>query len=51
MNSEEIEGIEDTEDNREHSNLYGKNFLMWFEIGIEGKSPIWTKKRMTGEEK
>ena len=23
-----------------HTNLHGVNFIMWFEIGIEGKSPM-----------
>ena len=29
-----------SEDSREHSNLFGVNFIMWFEIGIEGKDPM-----------
>ena len=31
---------DETEDNRLHTNLFGQNFIMWFEIGIEGKSPM-----------
>ena len=33
---------EDTEDQdtEMHTNMFGKNFVMWFEIGIEGKSPM-----------
>ena len=28
------------EDSLEHSNLHGMKFIMWFEIGIEGKDPM-----------
>ena len=37
---DDSEDDEVTEDNRLHTHLFGKNFIMWFEIGIEGKSPM-----------
>ena len=34
------ENSEDSDLSRVHTNLHGVNFVMWFEIGIEGKSPM-----------
>ena len=31
---------EDSDDSREKTNLFGLNFVMWFEVGIEGKDPM-----------
>ena len=36
---QDSEVSEESEASREHSNLYGVNFVMWFNVGIEGKSP------------
>ena len=33
-------GESSDEEGLEHSNLYGVKFMMWFEIGIEGKDPM-----------
>jgi hypothetical protein len=38
---DELEDAGDSvEDNPEHSNLFGVKYIMWFEIGIEGKDPM-----------
>ena len=31
---------EDSDDSREKTNLFGLHFVMWFEVGIEGKDPM-----------
>jgi hypothetical protein len=38
--SRSIQESEDNEEGRVHTNMFGTNFVMWFEIGIEGKSPM-----------
>ena len=44
MSRKQLHDDDDTEDidddNLEHSNLYGVKYMMWFELGIEGKDPI-----------
>ena len=40
MISGQDENSDDDDDGHERSNLYGVNFLMWFEVGIEGKDPM-----------
>ena len=41
---EEVKGVdksaENSEDGREKTNLYGMNYLLWFELGIEGKDSM-----------
>ena len=41
---EEVKGVEKStetsEDGREKTNLYGMNYLLWFELGIEGKDSM-----------
>ena len=31
---------EDSDDSHEKTNLFGVNYVMWFEVGIEGKDPM-----------
>lgn len=39
--SEDLKDIDDSEEGgAKHSNLYEVNFMLWFEIGIEGKDPM-----------
>ena len=38
--SEDDKDFEGDEENSEKTNMFGLNFMMWFEIGIEGKSPM-----------
>ena len=39
--SEGVEkSVEPSEDGREKTNLYGMNYLLWFELGIEGKDSM-----------
>ena len=33
-------GVEKSDDGREKSNFHGINYLLWFEVGIEGKDPM-----------
>ena len=40
-NDEDSEGSDDASDDcRAKTNLFGVNFLVWFEVGIEGKDPM-----------
>ena len=32
--------IDEKDDSREKTNLFGVKYLMWFEVGIEGKDPM-----------
>ena len=34
------QSVETSDNGRENSHLYGKNYLLWFEIGIGGKDPM-----------
>ena len=40
--NDDIEDSEDSasEESRVHTNLHGVNFVMWFDIGIEGKDSM-----------
>ena len=38
--SEKESDDEVLDDSHEKSNLFGVNFMMWFEVGIEGKDPM-----------
>ena len=43
IDDESDDASDDTDENeesREKTNLFGVNYLMWFEVGIEGKDPI-----------
>ena len=37
---DDSEECEEKDDSREQTNLFGVNFLIWFEVGIEGKDPM-----------
>ena len=40
LRASQQESEEDSQEGQAHTNLFGVNFLMWFDIGIEGKSPM-----------
>ena len=37
---DDSEECEEKDDSREQTNLFGVNFLVWFEVGIEGNDPM-----------
>ena len=39
-NDDDNDTEDESDDCREKTNLFGVNFLVWFEVGIEGKDPM-----------